>query len=258
MHIYAAVGAASDVRGVVRNDYPNVLASYGYPTTVRGVLKAWVPPNESSVQKRFILDSGAFQAFTKGQVIDLNGYSEMVIEASEILSARGVIFNYMNLDVIGNHMASHKNWEALKAGGLDPIPVFQYASDLSFVEEMAAESPYVALGGLVPLSPRAQEQWLDRVFSRLPSDTNIHLLGCLRKSLLTKFPVHSADSSQASRYSVLEVKSHRTEFPDLPAKELREILYDRALARMAKTEVEITENWKNRQHIPMPLPLFDF
>ncbi len=188
MRIYFAGVDHRIMREVVeKGGGKNVLTSYWIQKTRD--LKVYEPFN-------LFLDSGAFTAYTKHKVIDLDKYAEFCHrEARE-----GMI--YANLDVIGDPVKTEQNQRYLERKGLTPIPVFHNESPLGKLAEMRDEYEYLALGGLVPMSkdPKYMNNWLDRCFrilipKILGGKLKVHGFGVTNYKLLLKYPFYSVDST---------------------------------------------------------------
>lgn len=155
----------------------------------------WVDhhPENASV----FLDSGAYSAHTLGRKIDLGEYCAYVARHQAALSA------YAVLDIIRDHVGTHKNLIAMRHRGLDPVPIYQWGAPFKVLEELAAESPsrYVALGGLVSgASGRADlEAQLDRCWRTLERHwpVRVHGLGVMGQWALERYPWYSVDSASA-------------------------------------------------------------
>lgn len=156
-------------------------------------------PENTSV----FLDSGAFGAYMRGAVIDLDRYCEYIEEHSEALTC------YAAVDVIGDWQATARNVEAMVARGLSPIPTFHRGSPWHALDRYAAEFPYVALGGLAADTSRPGaranasrdnvQPFLDDVFARLERHwpVRVHAFGMVSQWALERYPFYSADSATA-------------------------------------------------------------
>lgn len=96
--------------------------------------------------KDLFLDSGAFSAFTKGKVINIDEYIGFIKKNEKVITT------YAGLDVIGDSEATRKNVEYMESKGLHPLPTFHHGSDYEELERMVKKYNYIALGGLVPIS----------------------------------------------------------------------------------------------------------
>jgi hypothetical protein len=141
------------------------------------------------------LDSGAFSAFTKGVVIDIQEYIAFIKENLEVIEV------YANLDVIGDPKATLDNQQIMEAAGLKPLPCFHYGEPAEYLEYYLDVYDYVALGGMVPISTSDLMDWLDRIFAEhicgadgLPKN-KIHGFGLTSLKLMLRYPWYSVDST---------------------------------------------------------------
>lgn len=147
--------------------------------------------------KKVFLDSGAFTAWSKGKVIDIDKYGEYLKEHGHKFTV------YANLDVIGNEIDTLTNQKYLEETyKVKPLPTIHYGADLETLEMYAKEYDYIALGGLVPYAkePILLRNWLNKCFKILyPFIKNkglkVHGFGVGSAEILKKYPFYSADSS---------------------------------------------------------------
>jgi len=117
----------------------------------------------------FFLDSGAFSAFTKGKVIDVERYAEFVQLHRENITVAS------SLDSIGNAQKSLDLYTELvtQLGCPEVIPVFHCREDPKYlVEYIKMGVPYMALGGMVPESTSWLYGWLDDLWANYLTDNN--------------------------------------------------------------------------------------
>jgi hypothetical protein len=154
---------------------------------------------------RLILDSGAFTAFTTGKTFTLEGYRDWILEMQREYAPHLDQLHYLNLDVIGNQVATWQNQTALERMGLQPVPILTHTSTPADLERIIQDGyTYFALGGLVVLrgNKPAVQKWLNRVYKRLLEHwqntgklIKTHLLGCTWVWLLENYPCYTSDSS---------------------------------------------------------------
>lgn len=152
---------------------------------------------------RLLIDSGAFTAWSIGEVVRPEEYAEWALDFERRWRPHLGALEFISLDVIGDQEASWRNLQALRLRGLHPIPVVTHGVDLAHLDRAIEESPRVALGGLVPLTrdPPALRAWLDACFRRIARQRGrgalprVHLLGVTQPWVLRRYPVYSADSS---------------------------------------------------------------
>lgn len=158
---------------------------------------------------RFFLDSGAFSAWSKGAVIDLDEYIEFIKANIEYLDV------YACLDVIpgapGRNAtqaereaaagASWENYLYMRSHGLDPLPVYHYGEDFKWLDNMLAYGcSYIGIGGLVGIPSDKRVLWLDRVFTKLTNERGealikTHGFGMTALPLIFRYPWYSVDST---------------------------------------------------------------
>src|SRR5690606_11430218 len=105
---------------------------------------------------KIMLDSGAFSAWTRGEILKLDDYITF------IKRYEGRLNSYINLDVIPGTRgtvptvkeveyaaaASLDNYKSMVAAGLRPIPVFHYGENLRWLDRLLeAGADYICLGG---------------------------------------------------------------------------------------------------------------
>ena len=158
---------------------------------------------------RFFLDSGAYSAWSRGTVIDLDEYCAFIRANIEHIEV------YASLDVIPGKpgqpatpkqrdLAAEESWENylyMVREGLDPLPVYHYGEDPRFLERMLDHGcPYVGIGGLVGIPGPMRRAWLDRVFTRITDDqgdaiVKTHGFGMTAIPLIFRYPWYSIDST---------------------------------------------------------------
>lgn len=215
------------------------LKSYG----VKNKLYSFVNENKAILDwgsKGLMLDSGAFTEFTTGKPVDINKLVQFIKTHKPEYA--------IQLDVIGNDTATWKNYQYMKAQGLNNIlPVIHYRASEAHIERVVASSDYVLLGGLVPLTRQATklQSWLDYLYSKYKlQDKKIHALGVTTEWALKRYPFYSVDSSSAlsiTRYpssnKMRQVKQKTLHYTDL---------YEVGIKPMLELEQRITKLWESR------------
>lgn len=163
----------------------------------------------SPLDFRFFLDSGAYSAWSRGTVIDLDEYCAFIRSNIELIDV------YASLDVIpgvpGQNATererdeaaeqSWKNYLFMVREGLDPLPVYHYGENPRYLERMLDYGcPYIGIGGLVGVPGERRRMWLDRVFDRLTDDdgkaiVRTHGFGMTSIPLIFRYPWYSVDST---------------------------------------------------------------
>lgn len=154
-----------------------------------------------------MLDSGAFSAWKRGQVIDVDQYAGFLVEN------QSYIHHAINLDCIPGRpgkpssaeevdlaaVTSFKNYEQLRSRGLVVMPVFHCGESFSWLERMVdSGADYLGLGGTVGKNQRTKVEFFKRCFSILGrADRHIqtHGFGCTSPALVRAFPFTSVDST---------------------------------------------------------------
>jgi hypothetical protein len=157
---------------------------------------------------RLIGDSGAYSAHASGAVIDLPSYAGWLNRWGRDLAWAA------SLDVIGDPVASMRNWLTLRDFGLTTVPTVHAGADLSTLDAYAAEgATLVGLGGMAGNGPaRRAWRWTVAMF-RYARDhhpqVRFHLWGVTHRRYLDQLPAYSADSSglltQAIRFGELRL-----------------------------------------------------
>lgn len=158
---------------------------------------------------RFFLDSGAYSAWTRGTVIDLDEYCEFIKANAAQLDV------YAALDVIPGKPgqiasererrdaaeASWQNYLYMRAQGLDPLPVYHYGEPGEFLDRMLSYGcDYIGIGGLVGVPADKRVMWLDPLFDRLTDADGMpivktHGFGMTAIPLIFRYPWYSVDST---------------------------------------------------------------
>lgn len=158
---------------------------------------------------RFFLDSGAFSAWSRGAVIDLDEYCEFIRANIDRIDV------YASLDVIPGKPGkpattkerdeaadqSWANFQYMVNEGLDPLPVYHYGEHTRHLDRiLGAGVDYVGIGGLVGVSGPMRRAWLDRIFDRLTDAggrplVKTHGFGMTSVPLIFRYPWYSVDSA---------------------------------------------------------------
>jgi hypothetical protein len=159
--------------------------------------------------RTIILDSGAFSAWSRGEVLNLDDYIAFIFANCEYFD------HYVNLDFIPGSFgvipslaeveaSAQKSWDNflyMESHGLKPMPVFHMGESFGWLHKMIQHGcDYI---GISPANdrPTAQKRlWLDRVFTEIGDSSGrpvvkTHGLGVTAIPLLTRYPWYSVDSS---------------------------------------------------------------
>ncbi|MCK5235413.1 MAG: hypothetical protein KAR06_00395 [Deltaproteobacteria bacterium] len=171
-----------------------------------------IPPEQNHP---IMLDSGAFTAWTKKVVIDIDDYIEFIHKYKPYLNS------YVNLDVIPAEFGrkatpqevkesaqkSFENFLYMRDNGLDPIPVFHYGEDFKWLEAMVdAGCEYIGISPTTDKTTAQKRAWLDKVFEFITDSegraiVKTHAFGVTGVSLLVRYPWYSADATTWVRAS---------------------------------------------------------
>lgn len=188
-HVYLAIATRPETEALF-GLYPNILNSYWY-------FKGNIPFIQDVIAntEKFILDSGAFSAFTCGKQIYLDQYLEYVNSIE-----RKDAFEYITLDVIGDGAKTYalleKTWEA----GHTPVPVFHAGSNMGQLVAMCDMGiERLCLGGLVG---KDNKHFLDEawriILKHQRTPIRVHGLGLTNFRDMIRYPWFSVDSSSVS------------------------------------------------------------
>lgn len=127
----------------------NMLVTYCY-------WDKWMPSflTENKEDVRWVLDCGAFTAFSKGFEIKLDDYCDFL----EKLPVKP--WRYFALDVIGNPEATTENFRTMVKRGFNPIPVFTRGHQLDVLDEYYEHSDVVAIGGIASGKAGEHQQYI--------------------------------------------------------------------------------------------------
>jgi hypothetical protein len=206
MRLFFASANTSDQKKSVCHNHTytcNVLASYHYAQNydVFGVF------NEMKVNgnEQLFIDSGAFSAYNAGAIIDINNYCNF------LKTHQGKYNVAAALDSIGNAELSFNNFLYMRARGCQNIiPTFHVGEPWEYLEKMITESPYVALGGMVPYAKEWQKliPWLTQCFKLAKDKSVFHGFGLTNINILKLLPFYSVDSTSwlsGIRFNSLEI-----------------------------------------------------
>lgn len=164
---------------------------------------------------KLMLDSGAFSAWNRKEVIDINAYIEFVHSVKDHLES------YVSLDVLpfgaekkrsaesveACAQASYDNLKIFHNEGLKPIPVFHQGERFYWLEKMISEGErYIGLSTRKDLWVRSQQVWLDKCFTLL-TDSNgwpivkTHGFGITKFELMNRYPWATVDSTTWALHS---------------------------------------------------------
>lgn len=190
MIAYFAAGAASVAKRLLAGK--RALVSFA-------MIPKWIKPGDiddlSDSCAGLFLDSGAFTAWKQGNPVDLGAYCAFIDQRRQLFASIAA------LDEIGDHVASIRNWQAMRARGIDAMPVFHEGEPISVLDEYCAESQSVGLGRTDGRGDKRKSlEFYDLAFNRHP-DQKFHAFGCSDPVLLEPYPFASFDSTTWERDS---------------------------------------------------------
>jgi len=162
-----------------------LLVSYPFRSAFRRFVEA------GAVYRDWALDCGAFSAHRSGNPVSLEAYTRFCVESRASDPTLAEVFA---LDVIGDHMASRRNTEAMWAAGVPAIPTFHFGSPRSELVSLARDYSKIALGGMVGRPRSAQRDFARYCFDAV-WPKHIHAFGVGHEPTLSMFPFHSADAT---------------------------------------------------------------
>jgi hypothetical protein len=142
----------------------------------------------------FLVDSGAYTAYTRGQHVDLEKYLTVV---NELVTLGFNLSGYFTLDVIGDHKKTKENFYIIKNAGYDPIPIFTRGAPKEDLEEYFEHADLVALGNVFG-SGLVEHQYMKAVMTDWVRGRKVHWLGYSKKDFLLYFKPYQFDTSSFS------------------------------------------------------------
>lgn len=267
--IYVAISSSSGAGGygnVVRKSaYPHLLNAFPYDPKIESVDKLGFRP------LTYLTDSGAFSAWTKGDVIDIGAYIRWCHEHRRRFPWLPTV--HINLDVIpgqkgrmataeqrGQGMELSKvNGDRMREAGLATMEVFHQFEPWEFLDELLERRQPGDLIGLSPrkdVAPSRREKWLDSVFHRLMQSYShdqippCHGLGVSGRKMIWRYPWWSVDSTSwvsPSKFgSVLGRDGRQTDEPRTRNKAMREFRIWDWLETWKAWNDQLTNLWATR------------
>jgi len=144
-----------------------------------------------------MIDSGAFSAWTRKKVINLDDYIGFL---HTVLKDDPTI-EYINLDVIGDGRASYQNWKTMREAGLNPLPVYHVITDIKWLKRYLRQTDYIGIGAIAKMYTSERTLALDRIWEDYLIDKNrmpiakIHGMGITSFPLVKRYPWYSIDST---------------------------------------------------------------
>lgn len=197
-----------------------VTRDYLEPRSPRAV--GWMEYTMTRPKVDLFLDSGAFSAWTKGMVINIDEYAEFV------LANRDAFTVVANLDVIPGKPgepptgadieraaeAGWENWEylcqKLAPAGIKPLHTYHWREDPKWLRRLIDHSDYLGIGGIAlpGMTSAVRQTFLDGIMPLLTDAKGwpirkFHGFGLTSIPLMLRYPWYSCDSTSwvlASRF----------------------------------------------------------
>lgn len=194
MKIHLVETTPNDVDNFSTVGGTNFLISYFYDKNHKLTEKTL----EAVPNAKILLDSGAFSAYNTKKELDFDKYMEYVTEYKDDYIA------YFNMDVVYDGEKSKINYDIMRKKGFNPIPVFHYGSDFSYLKHYIQHADYIALSGFAQhtMQQRLMINWTTKCLEMIPKQKKIHLLGVTSPTILYRFgkDITSVDSSSVTRH----------------------------------------------------------
>lgn len=207
---YKGVASEDEVKAGITNK----LCSFLYPQQ----LDSWARLTEKD-EGYILIDSGAFSAWNKGDVVDFDSYISYCHNALGDPRLKKKKIRCVNLDVIpgkkgetkkisssaeGKEMiagAAKQGFENLlyfKKNGITPVHVFHQGEDFSWLVKMVQETDYIGISPANDVHQGQKRMWIDRVFSFLQKENikvQTHGFAVWSPSIILDYPWTSCDAA---------------------------------------------------------------
>ncbi len=204
MHIYFACGAKEYFYLLLQAGVKKILVSLAYPEPYK--CKQTLKRHNI----RFMVDSGAFTAWTLGKEVKIDDYIDFLNKHKDVIDINRVT----SLDVIKwgekgsiktsqdyeeGVKAGYENWLYLKKKGWNTIPVFHQGENFVWLEKYLNEAHIVGISQNKDLPYRDVDRWYYEVFYTIKKigklNIKTHAFGMTSPEMLRKYPFDSADSA---------------------------------------------------------------
>ncbi len=198
----------------------NLLHSFEYKEAFLSVLQKFDIRN-----KFYMIDSGAFSAWSKGTKVNIDEY----IDFCKFVTTKYPDNNWqiVNLDVIPGAFgrvptageraySAQKGWENyeyMMKKGIKPIHIFHQFEDFKWLKQLMASSDYIGVSPDNSQSVSSRIGWLSSVYAVVKDKVKTHGFACTGSGFLKVAPFYSVDSSSWSvgpRYGILTYFDQQT------------------------------------------------
>jgi len=163
---------------------PSLLISFVF-------LKEFLEAREKYHYRDWALDSGAFSAWTRGIIIDLDEYIEL---CKELLETEPNLTEVFALDVIDDYKQTLKNTEKMLDAGVNAIPTYHFGEPEKHLKDLAKHFDKIAIGGVARKKGKIKDDFARACFSRV-WPKKIHGFGYGSETHIMKYPFHSTDAT---------------------------------------------------------------
>lgn len=195
----------------------NKLCSYVYPDQ----LESWLEVSKNVIDGKILIDSGAFSAWNKGDVIDLPKYIKYCQGQIERAEKLGRPLRAVNLDVIPGkkgetsslvssvkqediqtiESAAQRGYENMKEflkEGIKPIHVFHQGENFKWLDKMVQETDYIGVSPANDVGQNQKRMWIDKVFSYIVKNKitiKTHGFAVWSPTVILNYPWTSCDAA---------------------------------------------------------------
>lgn len=213
----------------------------------RKLLKMWAEYcKDNNVHRKIFVDSGAFSAFTRRQVVDLDDYVNFVN------SYKGMFEVIVQLDKIPSEPGKKRTLEQIEESAelswenflymvtvvhdwRKVVPVFHNGEKFTHLQRMLEHRfedgtpiDYIGISPGHFLSVKDKQHWIEQCFRVIKASSNpnvkVHAFGMTSLNVLEQYPFHSADSTSwlmtsatgqiMTPWGNVSMSDKRTDMPD--------------------------------------------
>lgn len=165
---------------------PSILISYVYFEKFLPLL------NRCDLYTEWVIDSGAFSAFSLKIEIKLQDYIDRVKRLRDTPNPPLEVFG---LDVIGDWKAGLRNVEEMWRQGIEAVPTFHAGEPEDVLKGIAKDYPKIALGGSARrMKGNLRFNYLQECFNRV-YPKRIHGFGVGKEDYVLRLPFETTDAT---------------------------------------------------------------